>query len=82
MKLSVRNLMIGILINWPINVPGHLSSHSPLICRLVVASPVVMCLRLVSPFVAQPPHASILDPPLFVLASWLLRHKYSHHLRL
>jgi hypothetical protein len=25
--------------------------------------PVVVCLRLVSPFVAQPPHASILDPP-------------------
>ncbi len=30
----------------------------PLIRRLVVASPVVVCLRLASPFVAQPPHAS------------------------
>ena len=33
-----------------------------LIRRLVVASPVVTCLHLASPFVMQPPHASILDP--------------------
>ena len=35
-----------------------LSSRLHLICRLVVMSPVVVCLRLVSSFVAQPPHAS------------------------
>jgi hypothetical protein len=40
----------------------HISSHLPLVRRLVVASPAVACLRLMSPFVAQPPHASILDP--------------------
>ena len=34
----------------------------PFVCRLVVASPVVACLRLASHFVGQPPHASILDP--------------------
>ena len=44
-------------------VLGRLSSRLPLVHRLVVASPVVMCLRLVSPFFAQPPHVSILDPP-------------------
>ena len=52
---------------WPIEAPSplvcwHISSHLPLVRRLVVASPAVACLRLVSPFVAQPPHASILDP--------------------
>jgi hypothetical protein len=42
----------------------RLSSHLPLVCQLVVASPAVACLRLASPFVAAqpPPHASILDP--------------------
>ena len=44
------------LVRW------HLSSCLPLVRRLVVASPVVACLYLASPFVAQPPHASILDP--------------------
>jgi hypothetical protein len=39
-----------------------LSSRFPLVRRLVVASPVVVCLRLTSHFVGQPPHASILDP--------------------
>ena len=39
-----------------------LSSRLPLVCGLVVALPVVPCLHLGSPFVAQPPHASILDP--------------------
>ena len=51
----------------PIEAPSHhvrwcLSSRLPLVCRLVVASPVVACLRLASHFVGQPPHASILDP--------------------
>ena len=51
----------------PIEAPSPLvhwclSSHLPLVCRLVVASPVVACLRLASHFVGQPPHASILDP--------------------
>ena len=40
----------------------RLSSRLSLVHRLVVASPVVACLRLASPFVAQLPHASILDP--------------------
>ncbi len=39
-----------------------LSSCLPLIRRLVVALPVVACLRLASHFVGQPPHTSILDP--------------------
>ena len=39
-----------------------LSSRLPLVRRLVVASPVVACLRLASHFLGQPPHASILDP--------------------
>ncbi len=47
----------------------RLSSRLSLVRRLVVALPVVACLRLASPFVAQPPHASILDPSsLFVPA--------------
>ena len=41
----------------------RLSSHLHLVCRLVVASHIVACLHLASPFVAQPPLASILDPP-------------------
>ena len=49
--------------------PWRLSSRSPLVCRLAVALPVVMCLRLVSPFVAQPPHASFLDPPSLFLSA-------------
>ncbi len=59
---------------WHIEAPSplvrwRLSSRLPLIHRLVVTSPVVACLRLVSPFVAQAPHASILDPSsLFVPA--------------
>jgi hypothetical protein len=59
-----------------------LSSHLPLVCRLVVASPVVVRLRLASLFVVQPPQASIFDSPLIVLTSWLLHHKYLHRLRL
>jgi hypothetical protein len=52
---------------WPIEAPSplvrwRLSSRLPLVCRLVVASPVVMCLRLASPLVGQPSHASILNP--------------------
>jgi hypothetical protein len=52
---------------WPIEAPSPLvcwriSSHLHFVRRLVVASPVAACLRLVSPFVAQLPHASILDP--------------------
>ena len=52
----------------PIKAPSplvrwRLSSRLPLVCRLVVASPVVTCLRLASPFVMQPPHASIVDTP-------------------
>ena len=52
---------------WPIEAPSplvhwHLSSHLPLVHWLVVTSPVVACLRLVSPFVTRTPHASILDP--------------------
>ena len=52
---------------WPIEAPSPLvhwclSSRLPLVRRLVVASPVVACLRLASHFVGQPPHASILDP--------------------
>jgi hypothetical protein len=39
------------------------SSHLPLVCQLVVASPVVACFRLASHFVGQPPHASILLDP-------------------
>jgi hypothetical protein len=39
-------------------VRWRLSSRLPLIRWLVVASPVVACLRLASPFVPQPPHAS------------------------
>ena len=51
----------------PIKAPSplvcwRLSSRLSLVRRLVVASPVVVCLRLASPFVAQLPHASILDP--------------------
>ena len=51
----------------PIEAPSplvcwRLSSRLSLVRRLVVASPVVACLRLASPFVVQPPHASILDP--------------------
>jgi len=53
--------------SWPIEVPSplvhwRLSSCLPLVRRLVVTSPVVACLCLASPFVTQPPHASILDP--------------------
>ena len=52
---------------WPIEAPSplvrwRLSSHLPLVCRLVVASPVVMCLHLASPLVGQLSHASILNP--------------------
>jgi hypothetical protein len=39
-----------------------LSSRLPLVRRLVVASPVVACLRHASHFVGQPPHASIHGP--------------------
>ena len=51
----------------PINAPSplvhwRLSSHLPLVCWLVVALPIVACLCLASPFIAQPLHASILDP--------------------
>jgi hypothetical protein len=51
----------------PIEAPSHLvhwclSSRLPLVCQLVVASPVVACLGLASHFVGQPPHPSILDP--------------------
>ena len=51
----------------PIEAPSPLvhwclSSRLPLVRRLVVASPVVACLRLASHFVGQPPHASILNP--------------------
>jgi hypothetical protein len=47
----------------------RLSSCLFLVCRLVFALPVVACLHLASPFVAQPPHASILNPSsLFVPA--------------
>ena len=52
---------------WPIKAPlplvcWRLSSCLSLICRLFATSPVVTFLRLASPFVAQLPHASILDP--------------------
>ena len=52
---------------WPIEAPlplvcWRLSSRLSLVCRLFAASPVVTFVRLASPFVAQPPHASILDP--------------------
>ncbi len=40
----------------------RLSSRLPLVRQLVVALPVVPCLRLASPFVTQPPHTSILNP--------------------
>jgi hypothetical protein len=51
----------------PIEAPSPLvhwclSPRLPLIRRLVVALPVVACLRLPSHFVGQPPHTSILDP--------------------
>ena len=51
----------------PIEAPSPLvhwclSSHLPLVCRLVVALPVVVCLCLASPFVAQLPYMSILGP--------------------
>jgi len=45
-----------LLVRW------RLSSRLPLVRRLVVTSPVVACLRLASPFIAQVPHASIHDP--------------------
>ena len=73
----------------PIEAPSPLvhwclSSRLPLVRRLVVASPVVACLRLASHFVGQPPHASILDPSsLFIVhASWLSRRISLHRLRL
>ncbi len=43
-------------------VAWRLSSHLPLVRRLVVTSPVVACLCLTSPFVAPAPHPSSLDP--------------------
>ena len=51
----------------PIEAPSplvcwRLSSCLSLVCWLVFTSTFVACLRLVSPFVAQPPHASILNP--------------------
>ena len=51
---------------WPIEaslplVRWRLSSRLPLVLQLVVASPVVACLRLASPFVTQLPYASILN---------------------
>ena len=51
----------------PVEAPSplvcwRLSSRLSLVCRLVVALPVVACLRLASPFVAQLPHASNLSP--------------------
>jgi hypothetical protein len=51
----------------PIEAPSllvcwRLSSRLYLVCRLVVASPVVACLRLASPFITQLLHASILNP--------------------
>ena len=66
LRLSFSQLCLRF--STPIEAPsplvlGRLSSRLPLVHRLVVASPVVMCLRLVSPFFAQPPHVSILDPP-------------------
>ena len=62
----MRNLGLSrpfSLVRW------RLSSHLPLVRQLSVASPVVVCLRLASPFVTQPPNASILDP------SSCLRHQ-------
>ncbi len=41
----------------------HLSSRLPLVRRLVVASSVIVRFHLTSPFVEQPRHVSILDPP-------------------
>ena len=49
-----------------ISCPLRLSSRLPLVRWLFVALPVVVQLRLASPFVAQPPHASILDPPSLI----------------
>ncbi len=46
------------LVRWCLS-----SCSLPLVCQLVVASPVVACLCLTSPFVMQLPHASILNPP-------------------
>ena len=51
----------------PIEAPSplvcwRLSSCLSLVCWLVFTSTFVACLCLVSPFVAQPPHASILNP--------------------
>jgi hypothetical protein len=51
----------------PIEAPSPLvhwclSSRLPLVRRLVVASPVVACLRLGTHFFGLLPHASILDP--------------------
>jgi len=59
---------------WPIEAPlplvrWPLSSRLPLVRWLVVASPVVACLRLASPVVAQAPYVSISNPSsLFVPA--------------
>ena len=59
---------------WPIKalsplVRWCLSSHLPLIRRLVVALPVVACLCFASLFAIQPPHAFILDPPSLIAPS-------------
>ena len=59
---------LPLLLKTPIEAPSPLvlwclSSCMPLVRRLVVASSVIMRLRLKSPFIEQPRHASILDPP-------------------
>ena len=64
----------------PVDAPSHLVRWRLFSCRLVVVPQAVTCLCLMSPFVAQPRHASILDPPcLFVPAGY---RTSSHHLRL
>jgi hypothetical protein len=66
--LHLSSSQLCLCFSTPINAPSplvlwHLSSCLPLVHRLVVASSVIVCLHLVPPFVEQPRHASILDPP-------------------
>ena len=70
--LHLSSSRLCLRFSMPIEAPlplvlWRLSSHLPLVRRLIVTSPVVVRLRLVSPFVVQPPHGSILDPPSLFL---------------
>ena len=66
--LVLSTLPLLLLLKTPIKAPlplvlWCLYSHLPLVRRLVVASSVIVRLRLTSPFVEQPCHTFILDPP-------------------